>query len=199
MCSYKNHKFTNEENTLAVIYIVRDPRNLATSLSNHFSLSLENSKQFLFSQSRRIIEKPKEKFKKNNDVFIHLENWGNHYKSWKNLTIALVKIVKYEDLVNNTIDEVIKISNFLSDIFKIDKKKLCLAFDGFSASGKSLGAKLISKKYKLNHIYLYYLIFQKLYPIFLNLINYSLDQKLLDFSIDKVDQKLIKIKLIFFL
>ena len=33
---------------------------------------------------------------------------------------------------------------------KIDsKKKLCLAFDGFSASGKSLGAKLIAKKYKL--------------------------------------------------
>jgi len=33
---------------------------------------------------------------------------------------------------------------------KINKKKLCLAIDGFSASGKSLGAKLISKKYKLN-------------------------------------------------
>ena len=32
---------------------------------------------------------------------------------------------------------------------EINKKKLCLAFDGFSASGKSLGAKLISKKYKL--------------------------------------------------
>ena len=32
---------------------------------------------------------------------------------------------------------------------KINKKKLCLAFDGFSASGKSLGAKLISKKYRL--------------------------------------------------
>ena len=32
---------------------------------------------------------------------------------------------------------------------KIDKKKLCVAFDGYSASGKSLGAKLISKKYKL--------------------------------------------------
>ena len=33
---------------------------------------------------------------------------------------------------------------------KIDKKKLCLAFDGLSASGKSLGAKLISRKYNLN-------------------------------------------------
>ena len=32
---------------------------------------------------------------------------------------------------------------------KINKAKLCIAFDGFSASGKSLGAKLISKKYKL--------------------------------------------------
>ena len=28
-------------------------------------------------------------------------------------------------------------------------KKIRLAFDGFSASGKSLGAKLIAKKYKL--------------------------------------------------
>ena len=33
---------------------------------------------------------------------------------------------------------------------KINKGKLCIAFDGFSASGKSLGSKLIAKKYKLN-------------------------------------------------
>ena len=32
---------------------------------------------------------------------------------------------------------------------KIYKKNIRVAFDGFSASGKSLGAKLISKKYKL--------------------------------------------------
>ena len=35
---------------------------------------------------------------------------------------------------------------------KTNRKKLCLAFDGFSASGKSLGAKLISKKYKLKFL-----------------------------------------------
>jgi len=33
---------------------------------------------------------------------------------------------------------------------KSNNKKFIIAFDGFSASGKSLGAKLISKKYKLN-------------------------------------------------
>ena len=32
---------------------------------------------------------------------------------------------------------------------KINKRELRIAFDGFSASGKSLGAKLISKKYDL--------------------------------------------------
>ena len=32
---------------------------------------------------------------------------------------------------------------------KIDNKKIRIAFDGYGASGKSLGAKLISKKYKL--------------------------------------------------
>ena len=32
---------------------------------------------------------------------------------------------------------------------KINKEKICIAFDGFSASGKSLGSKLIAKKYKL--------------------------------------------------
>ena len=30
------HSFTNKENTLAIIYIVRDPRSLVKSLSNHF-------------------------------------------------------------------------------------------------------------------------------------------------------------------
>ena len=32
---------------------------------------------------------------------------------------------------------------------KTDNKKIRIAFDGYGASGKSLGAKLISKKYKL--------------------------------------------------
>jgi len=35
---------------------------------------------------------------------------------------------------------------------KIKNKKLRVAFDGFAASGKSLGAKLIAKKFKLKLI-----------------------------------------------
>ena len=32
-----SYSFTNDENTLGVIYIVRDPRNVITSIKNHFN------------------------------------------------------------------------------------------------------------------------------------------------------------------
>ena len=39
----KNYPFTNFDNTLGVIYIVRDPRNVVTSLSKFKSLIFSNS------------------------------------------------------------------------------------------------------------------------------------------------------------
>ncbi len=118
MCKYKNYSFTNEKNTLAAIYIVRDPRNIVTSLSNHFSLSIENSKNFLFSESIRLIE-PKRKFDKNVDVFNILGNWGDHYKSWKNYKKGKVLIVKYEDLLKDTKSKFLEILTFLSNFMDI--------------------------------------------------------------------------------
>ena len=43
-CKYKvdGDNFTNNINTKAVIYVVRDPRNVVNSISNHYSLSIEN-------------------------------------------------------------------------------------------------------------------------------------------------------------
>ena len=39
-CKIDNFDFTNKSNTLATIYIVRDPRNLVNSISNHYDLSI---------------------------------------------------------------------------------------------------------------------------------------------------------------
>ena len=36
MCRLDNNIFTNEENTLGIIHIVRDPRNVLSSVNNHF-------------------------------------------------------------------------------------------------------------------------------------------------------------------
>ena len=41
MCTINNHKFTNIENTLGGIHIVRDPRDVIVSYSHHFGLDYE--------------------------------------------------------------------------------------------------------------------------------------------------------------
>ena len=48
------NKFTDKLNTLAAIYIVRDPRNLITSLSYHYELSLDEAFNFLTNKKKII-------------------------------------------------------------------------------------------------------------------------------------------------
>ena len=45
------HAFTNEKNTQGVIHIVRDPRNVVTSISNHYTLSIKESLKFMMSDT----------------------------------------------------------------------------------------------------------------------------------------------------
>src|SRR6056300_744747 len=48
-CKYGENAFTDNENTLGVIHVVRDPRSLVKSLKNHFNLqNLEEAKEKLF-------------------------------------------------------------------------------------------------------------------------------------------------------
>ena len=47
LCKIEGNQFTNKENTLGVIYIIRDPRNVITSLSNHYQISVEEAFQFI--------------------------------------------------------------------------------------------------------------------------------------------------------
>ena len=39
MCNVENNLFTNLENTLGVIYLVRDPRDIILSYANHDSVN----------------------------------------------------------------------------------------------------------------------------------------------------------------
>ena len=47
LCTFENNPFTNKKNTQAIIYIVRDPRNVITSISNHYSFNIEKSYDFM--------------------------------------------------------------------------------------------------------------------------------------------------------
>ena len=49
LCKINGNRFTNSENTLGAIYIVRDPRNVVTSLSHHYQISKEDALQIVRS------------------------------------------------------------------------------------------------------------------------------------------------------
>ena len=62
LSSINGNNFTNKKNTVACIYVVRDPRNLITSLKNHYELDynealkfMTNEKKFIFDHHKKTI------------------------------------------------------------------------------------------------------------------------------------------------
>ena len=112
-----NDHFTNNQNTQAVIYIVRDPRNLVTSISNHYSLSLNEACKFLTSPE--LMGNGKSWEEKEDGIFNFLGKWNDHYKSWTNNTKNLL-LLRYEDLINEPKKELEKIIFFLNKYVNFD-------------------------------------------------------------------------------
>ena len=105
------NQFTDKKNSLGCVYIVRDPRNVISSLSNHFEMDFEDSLNFMIDQKKFTYD-----FFKKNDYsdFQLISSWENNYKSWKENKIIPVKIIKYEDLVKETYYVFKDIINFIS-------------------------------------------------------------------------------------
>tara|TARA_B100001057_G_scaffold411438_1_gene427069 strand:- start:85 stop:930 length:846 start_codon:yes stop_codon:yes gene_type:complete len=112
--------FTNNENTSGVIYIVRDPRNLVQSISNHFTLSIEEAQNFLLSP--QIIGNGKNWNDKKDGLYNLLGKWNDHYRSWTRNKQNLL-IIKYEDLLNNTELELERLIKFLERFLSFETNK----------------------------------------------------------------------------
>ena len=121
-CNINGNLFTNKNNTLAFIYIVRDPRNVILSLANHFGISQKESSNIIINKMRILYPMIK------NTVLpaTFIGDWENHYLSWKKFNEVNNIIIRYEDLINNTEDTFKKIIIFLSKFTEIEfnEKKL---------------------------------------------------------------------------
>ena len=123
--AYKGMHFTTPEFTLGAIIIVRDPRNVITSLMNHYSINEEGALEMIKSVYRNLKDK--------NDLdnyasYSFISSWENNYKSWKNSNIQNKLIIKYEDLEKNTTNTFETIISFTNKLMtgekQIDKNKL---------------------------------------------------------------------------
>ena len=117
--------FTKPEYTLGIIYVVRDPRNIITSLKNHYDLDYEQSLDFMLNEKKYIYD-----IEEKNDYadFHFLSSWSNHYKSWINNNLFKKMVIKYEDLENDTFKTfknlIIYINTLNQTNDKVDEQKI---------------------------------------------------------------------------
>ena len=119
----KKYPFTDLNNSLGVIYLVRDPRNMVLSYARHLDLPVEETVKFVTSG-------------KANDMF-YMGNWSENYLSWKALKqYNRYLLVKYEDLVSNREDTFLKILKFIFKLrnfkFSVDQNKINNVLDSTS-------------------------------------------------------------------
>ena len=92
---YKGNEFTTGEETSGAIYIVRDPRNVITSLTHHYSLNYDQAFNYMINEDSSLLETS---YEKDHSNFTFLSSWSNHYKSWKNNSYFKTLFIKYEDI-----------------------------------------------------------------------------------------------------
>jgi|TARA_A100001011_G_scaffold195055_1_gene203409 hypothetical protein len=117
----KNYYFTNYENSLGVIHIVRDPRNVITSILDYYNKeNYQEALNFLIDRGKVVGGTKHE-----SGVPTILLSWADHYNSWKVFKKNYL-LVKYENLLTDPVNEFLKITDFLGSIvkFKFEEKEI---------------------------------------------------------------------------
>ena len=126
--NYEGNIFTSPETTLGAVYIIRDPRNVLTSLKNHFSLEDDKALKMITDKERWLMS--------NNGSFAsytYISSWSNNYLSWLRNNQFRRLFIKYEDLITNkyeTFRDVIVFTNTLMNrVDGVNKLKLHKAIE----------------------------------------------------------------------
>ena len=116
---FKGNEFTSKNETLGAIYIVRDPRNVISSITHHYSINYEKALDYMLDDDCSLLEKS---FDQDYSNFTYLNSWSNHYRSWKNNKNFEILFIKYEDIEKNKEDTFKKIILFVEKITKKNSK-----------------------------------------------------------------------------
>ena len=116
LCKINSNSFTNEKNTLAGIYIIRDPRNIVTSLANHYQVDVNKAFDFMKDEKKALIEKVKERYL----GFVPILSWALHQESWIKCTKFPILTIRYEDLQLETFQTFIKVIKFINKLSNLE-------------------------------------------------------------------------------
>ncbi len=110
-----NYDFTNSENSIGCVYIVRDPRNVITSIKNHYELDDNKALKWMINEKQFVYDVEKVQEVGFSD-FQFISSWNMNYKSWKIQKKIPIKFIKYEDLLMETFVVSKEIIKFINDV-----------------------------------------------------------------------------------
>ena len=119
--------FTDLNNTLGAIYIVRDPRNVVTSLANFLDISITKATDHLIQSP--YIGGISNSNKRADIMKTYTGTWSGNFNSWKSFkSNRKYLLIKYEDLISNKEENLKKILKFIYKLkninFEIDETKI---------------------------------------------------------------------------
>ena len=110
LININGNEFTNDDLTLAIIHIVRDPRDVAISYSKFNGFSIEQTINIMTKKTLYYTQDPKAL----SDISI-IGSWGFNYETWKNGIPSIPRIlIRYEDLIRNCSNSFGNVIKFLS-------------------------------------------------------------------------------------
>ena len=113
------YPFTDLKNSLGVIYIVRDPRNVLNSFSKFWNMPQKKIAEIMINDLHMGGDFLSEKIEDRTKVWTG--SWSSNFESWKSFKFQeRYLLVKYEDLIENSEKVFLKILEF---IYRINKKK----------------------------------------------------------------------------
>ena len=122
---FEGNRFTTKDQTVGAIYIYRDPRNIITSLKNHYSMNYQSAFDFMKDEKNFLIHDSYDNDKSN---FTYLGSWVSHYKSWFYTKDFSVMLIKYEDLQDKKFEIFLDVVKFVNSLTnkkeKINEDKL---------------------------------------------------------------------------
>ena len=122
------YSFTDLNNSLGAIYIVRDPRSVAKSYANHNQMSLKRASDRML-EDKATLGGLKNPINEADKILTHMGSWSSNYESWKVFKkYNRYLLIKYEDMIKDkekTFITILKFIHKLLDLkFSIDDNKL---------------------------------------------------------------------------
>jgi hypothetical protein len=132
-----NFDFTNKDNSIGCVYVVRDPRNVITSLKNFYEMNDDQAFKWITNENQYIYDV--NKFEKDGySDFQFISSWATNFESWKIQKKIPIKVIRYEDLLNQTYTVVNEVITFINQTTgskeKINKNKIKNAVNSSSFS-----------------------------------------------------------------